>query len=73
MLARTVESHYTVMRSKNFLSDRSSGSRIIIMDFISNSLVGHVNFTSPMEVNFQGSSYTYAITDRQQYMKTVLF
>ena len=72
MLASKVETPYTVMRIENCPSDRSSDSRNIIMEFIPNSLVGQVNLSSPAEVNFQSSSCTHVIAERQQYKKSVL-
>ena len=71
MLASKVESHCTVLRRENWALGRSSGSHIIIMEFIPNNLVGEVNFSSTPEVNFQRFSCTHVIATRQQDGKTV--
>ena len=61
-----------MLRSENWASDRSSGSRSIIVELIPHSLVGQVNFSSTAEVNFQRLSCTHVIAKRQQDKKMVL-
>ena len=70
--ANKVESYCMVLRSENLALGRSSGSRVIIMEFMPNNLAGQVNFSSTAEVNFQPSSCTHMIAMRLQYKKTVL-
>ena len=72
MIASKVESHYTVLRSENWALGRYSGSHTLSMEFISNNLVGEVNFSSTTEVKFQHFSCTHVIATRQQDEKTVL-
>ena len=72
MLTSNIQLLYTVLRSDNRASGRSSGSHSIIMESISSSLIGQVNSGSTAEVNFQGSSSTHSIPTRQQDEKTVL-
>ena len=66
MLTNNVESHCTVLRSENWALGRSFGSHNIIMESISNNLVGLMNFSSTIDVNFQGFSWTHAIATIQQ-------
>ena len=72
MLASKVESHCTVLRSKNWVLGRSSGSLNIIMEVIPNNLVVEVNFSSKTELNFQQFSCAHVIVTRYQDEKTVL-
>ena len=58
MLGSKVESHCTVLRSDNCALGRSSGSHTITMEFIPNSLVVQVNFSSTPEGNFHRLSCT---------------
>ena len=73
MFVSKVDSHSIVVRSENWASGRSSGSRTIIIELIPHSLVGQVNFGSTAEVNFQHPSCTHVIATRQQDNETVLF
>ena len=72
MLTNKVASHCMVLRSENWVLDRSSGSHNIIMESIPNNLVGQVNFSSTTDINFKRFSCTHVIVTRQQYKKTVL-
>ena len=72
MLTNKVASHCTVLRSENWVLDRSAGSHNIIMDSIPNNLVGKVNFSSTTDINFQRFSCIHVIVTRQQFKKTVL-
>ena len=73
MLASKVESDFMVLRSVNWALDRTPDSRAIIMEFILNNLVGHVDFSGTVEVNFQRSSCTHMIAMRLQYKRTILY
>ena len=72
MFASKVDSHFTVLRSENWASGRSSGSHTIIIESIPHSLFGHMNFSSTTEVNFQSFSCTHVIATRHKNKKTVL-
>ena len=61
-----------MLRGENWALSRSSGSHTIIMEFIPNTLVGQVNFSSTTEDNCQRYSCTHVITTRQQYKKNGL-